>query len=103
MNCVHCGKPIKSKAIEGADYIKDNSGNYWCMESAKLALTRWELFEKYEKLSENSGPLREALVSTLQWAITQGYCMEPERPCHPEPEKCLKCWLKYSIKEEVEG
>lgn len=103
MKCIFCGKPIKPKALEGTDYIKDNDGNWWCMESARLALSRWKLFEKCERLAEEPAKYRTALIDTLKWAINEGYCVKPRERCEASAEKCLRCWLKFLVKEEMEG
>jgi len=99
MLCVMCGQPIKSKAIEGADYIKTDQ--YYCIDCAKRSLTRWPEFERNEKLAEEASRYREALISTLQWSINEGYCVRPnDRTCRASSEKCLRCWLKFLVGEK---
>lgn len=102
MNCIMCDKHIKSKAIEGADYLKDNEGNWYCIQCAKQCLTRWQDFERIEKLAEEGSRYREALISTLQWSINEGYCMKAEERCQANAEKCLRCWLEFLV-GETEG
>lgn len=103
MLCIMCGKKIKSKAIEGADYLRDNKSQPYCITCAKQCLTRWQEFERYEKLAEEGSKYREALISTLQWSINEGYCMKPKERCEASPEKCLGCWLNHLVGEEMEG
>lgn len=98
MLCIMCGQPIKSKDIEGADFLKAGPLAY-CIKCAKQCLTRWQDFEKYERLAEEPEQYREALISTLQWSINEGYCMKPKERCEASPEKCLGCWLKFLVGE----
>lgn len=99
MLCLMCGQPIKSKAIEGADYLKDSKQQWYCMKCVKLCLDRWPDFEQYERLAEEPGRYREGLISTLQWSINEGYCMKPKERCTASMDKCLKCWLKFLVGE----
>lgn len=101
MNCLSCGKPIPSKKVEGADYLKVKS-EVWCMPCAKEKLSRWDEFERYERLSEDGSRYREGLISTLRWAINETYCMEPNKRCQASAEKCLRCWLKFLVGETEE-
>ncbi len=104
MNCIMCDKHIKSKAIEGADYLKDNEGNWYCIQCAKQCLTRWQDFERIEKLAEEPDRYRNALIDTLKWSINEGYCVRPkDRTCRASADKCLKCWLNFLAGEEKEG
>ena len=98
MLCIMCGQPIKSKAIEGSDYIKVKT-DYWCKPCAIDKLSQWELFEQYEKLAEEGGRYREALISTLVWSINEGYCMKPKERCEANAEKCLRCWMEFLVGE----
>ena len=93
-----CVPPIKSKTIAGADYIE--AEQIYRIQCAKQCLTRWQDFERYEKLAEEGGRYRESLISTLQWSINEGYCMKPKERCEASPEKCLGCWLNYLVGEK---
>ncbi len=98
MLCIMCGQPIKSKSIEGADYLK--AEQIYCIKCAKQCLTRWQDFERYEKLAEEGSRYREGLISTLQWSINEGYCMKPKERCAANAEKCLRCWLSFLVGEK---
>ena len=103
MNCIMCGKRIGAKAIEGADYLKDTEDNLYCITCAKQCLTRWQDFERIEKLAEEPDRYRTALIDTLKWSINEGYCVRPKEYCQASMDKCLKCWLNYLVREEMEG
>lgn len=104
MNCIMCDKRIKAKSFEGTDYLKDNVGNWYCIKCAKQCLTRWQDFERIEKLAEEPDRYRNALIDTLKWSINEGYCVRPkDRTCKASADKCLKCWLNFLAGEEMEG
>ena len=104
MNCIMCDKRIKAKSFEGTDYLKDNVGNWYCIKCAKQCLTRWQDFERIEKLAEEPDRYRNALIDTLKWSINEGYCVRPkDRTCRASADKCLKCWLNFLAGEEKEG
>jgi len=108
MKCFSCGKNIPNKAIEGAEFIKDDKDNWWCIDCAKRCLTRWPEFEQYEKLAENGSRYREALTKVLTENVTPDFrgetsCMKPRERCSASAEKCLRCWLLHLVGEEMEG
>lgn len=99
MNCTLCGKHLPNKSLKGADYLPDSQGNWFCMNCVRQCLDRWPQFEKYEQLAEEPERYRNALVDTLRWAINEGYCNRPREHCRAEPEKCLRCWMKFLVGE----
>jgi len=99
MNCLSCGKNIPNKSLEGSDYIRTQEG-WHCIECVREKLTRWPEFEQYERLAENGSKYREGLISTLQWAINEGYCVRPRERCMASAEKCLRCWLLHLVGEK---
>ena len=100
MKCFSCGTNIPHKSIEGSEFIKDDKNNWWCIDCAKRCLTRWPEFEQYEKLAEDGSKYREGLIGTLQWSISEGYCMKPRERCSASAEKCLRCWLLHLVGEK---
>jgi hypothetical protein len=98
--CIMCGKKIRTKYIEGADFLKDSRGQRYCMTCAIQCLDRWPEFERIENLALDADRYRTSLVETLEWSIGQGYCVRPKEYCRADPEKCLKCWLNHLIGEE---
>lgn len=100
MNCTKCGIWLGPKMVEGSDYIIDAKKNWWCVPCMKRTLSTAQF---YEEMADEPMRYREALISTLQWSINEGYCVKPKERCQASADKCLKCWLNYLVGEEMEG
>jgi len=105
MNCIKCGKYIHPQSLEGAEYIKDVKGKWWCVKCVKATLATAQM---YEEMADEPMRYREGLIHVLTDYITKPdedgniRCMKPRERCEASAEKCLKCWLEYLV-GEMEG
>lgn len=95
-NCVMCGKRINNKAMLGIDYLKDTAGKSYCINCTTQCLTRWNDFERLEKLAEEPERYRNALLKILPDYVKEGYCVRPNTRCEDE---CVGCWMEYLVGE----
>lgn len=99
MLCIKCGRQIYPRMLEGADYIKDSKGKWWCIKCTRSTLATAQM---YEEMADEPGRYRDGLLKAIPLMVGEELCVNPNKHCKASIDDCIRCWLKYLTGEEME-